>query len=160
MSGLLGIDVQMYSKNDVVDVHGTVDVNEFYYGKERVGDLGVGIKYRLTQQTEHDVDFSLSVDGEKALLTKGKLMSGVEDKDIALNINIPKFPLRVAGAFTPPGVLKLGGDMIGTFQVEGQMDKPLINGDLHFSAGTVEALPVGTTFKIDSSAIVLSLIHI
>lgn len=67
MSGLLGIDVQMYSKNDVVDVHGTVDVNEFYYGKERVGDLGVGIKYRLTQQTEHDVDFSLSVDGEKAL---------------------------------------------------------------------------------------------
>lgn len=155
MSGLLGIDVQMYSKNDVVDVHGTVDVNEFYYGKERVGDLGVGIKYRLTQQTEHDVDFSLSVDGEKALLTKGKLMSGVEDKDIALNINIPKFPLRVAGAFTPPGVLKLGGDMIGAFRVEGQMDKPLINGNLHFSAGTVEALPVGTTFKIDSSAIVI-----
>ncbi len=41
----------------------------FYYGKERVG-FGISIKYRLSQQTVHDVDFSLSVDGVKALLTK------------------------------------------------------------------------------------------
>ncbi len=74
---------------------------DFYYGKEHVGNLGLGIKYRLSRQTEHDVDFSLSVDGVKALLTKGKLMTGSEDKDIALDIDIPKFPLRVAGAFTP-----------------------------------------------------------
>lgn len=155
ISGLLGVDVQMYSKNNVIDVNGTVNVDEFYYGKERVGDLGLGIEYRLSQQTEHDVDFSLSVDGVKALLTKGKLMTGVEDKDIALDIDIPKFPLRVAGAFTPSGIIKLDGDMIGAFQVKGQMDQPLINGDLCFKDGSIEALMIGTTFKIDSSVIVI-----
>ena len=155
ISGLLGIDVQMYSKNNVIDVNGTVNVDEFYYGKERVGDLGLGIKYRLSQQTEHDVDFSLSVDGVKALLTKGRLMTGVEDKNIALDIDIPRFPLRVAGAFTPPGIMKLDGDMIGAFQVKGQMDQPLINGNLRFRDGTIEALMIGTAFKIDSSAIVI-----
>ena len=155
ISGLLGVDVQMYSKNDVIDVSGAVNVDDFYYGKEHVGNLGLGIKYRLSRQTEHDVDFSLSVDGVKALLTKGKLMTGSEDKDIALDIDIPKFPLRVAGAFTPPGIMKLDGDMIGAFQVKGQMDQPLINGDLRFKDGTIEALVIGTTFKIDSSAIVI-----
>ena len=80
ISGLLGVDVQMYSKNEVIDINGTVSVDDFYYRKEHVGDLGLGIKYRLSQQTEHDVDFSLSVDGVKALLTKGKLETGVEDK--------------------------------------------------------------------------------
>lgn len=155
ISGLLGVDVQMYSKNDVIDVSGAVNVDDFYYGKEHVGNLGLGIKYRLSRQTEHDVDFSLSVDGVKALLTKGKLMTGSEDKDIALDIDIPKFPLRVAGAFTPPGIMKLDGDMIGAFQVKGQMNQPLINGDLRFKDGTIEALMIGTTFKIDSSAIVI-----
>ena len=153
ISGLLGVDVQMYSKNDVIDVSGAVNVDDFYYGKEHVGNLGLGIKYRLSRQTEHDVDFSLSVDGVKALLTKGKLMTGSED--IALDIDIPKFPLRVAGAFTPPGIMKLDGDMIGAFQVKGQMNQPLINGDLRFKDGTIEALMIGTTFKIDSSAIVI-----
>lgn len=62
ISGLLGVDVQMYSKNDVIDVSGAVNVDDFYYGKEHVGNLGLGIKYRLSRQTEHDVDFSLSVD--------------------------------------------------------------------------------------------------
>ena len=81
--------MQMYSKNDVIDVSGAVNVDDFYYGKEHVGNLGLGIKYRLSRQTEHDVDFSLSVDGVKALLTKGKLMTGSEDKDIALDIDIP-----------------------------------------------------------------------
>ncbi|MFR4038559.1 MAG: hypothetical protein ACLTZT_12855 [Butyricimonas faecalis] len=109
--------------------------------------------YRLSRQTEHDVDFSLSVDKVKALLVKGKLMTGIEDKNMALDIDIPKFPLRVAGAFTPPGIMNLGGDMIGAFQVKGQMDQPLINGDLRFKDGTIEALMIGTTFKIDSSAI-------
>lgn len=59
------------------------------------------------------------MDGVKALLTKGRLMTGVEDKNIALDIDIPKFPLRVTGAFTPPGIMKLDGDMIGAFQVKG-----------------------------------------
>lgn len=57
ISGLLGIDVQMYSKNNVIDVNGTVNVDEFYYGKERVGDLGLGIKYRLSQQTSMTLVF-------------------------------------------------------------------------------------------------------
>ena len=141
--------MQMYSKNDVIDLNGAVKVDDFYYGKEHVGDLGIGMTYRLSRQTEHDVDFSLSVDKVKALLVKGKLMTGIEDKNMALDIDIPKFPLRVAGAFTPPGIMNLGGDMIGAFQVKGQMDQPLINGDLRFKDGTIEALMIGTTFKID-----------
>ena len=108
--------MQMYSKNDVVDLNGAVKVDDFYYGKEHVGDLGIGMTYRLSRQTEHDVDFSLSVDKVKALLVKGKLMTGIEDKNMALDIDIPKFPLRVAGAFTPPGIMNLGGDMIGAFK--------------------------------------------
>lgn len=156
MSGILGIDIQMYSKNNVIDVDGKIGVDEFYYGKERVGDLGLGIKYKLSQQTEHDVDFTLSVDGERAMLTKGKLMTGTEDENIALDIDIPNLPLRVANAFTPPGIVKLGGNLNGGFQVKGQVDKPLLNGNLRFRDGTVEALPVGTTFKIDSSAMIIN----
>mgnify|MGYP005761365907 CR=1 FL=1 len=155
ISGLLGVDVQMYSKNEVIDINGTVSVDDFYYRKEHVGDLGLGIKYRLSQQTEHDVDFSLSVDGVKALLTKGKLETGVEDKNIALDIDIPRFPLRLAGVFTPPGIMNLGGDMVGALQVKGQIDHPLINGNLRFRDGIIEALMIGTSFKIDSSTIVI-----
>ncbi|MFR4038558.1 MAG: hypothetical protein ACLTZT_12850 [Butyricimonas faecalis] len=39
ISGLLGVDMQMYSKNDVIDLNGAVKVDDFYYGKEHVGDL-------------------------------------------------------------------------------------------------------------------------
>jgi len=155
MSGILGIDMQMYSKNDVIDVNGKIGVDEFYYGKERLGDLGLDMKYKLSRQTEHDVNFTLSVDGERAILTKGKLMTGTDDKNMALDIDIPKLPLRVADAFTPPGIIKLGGNLNGGFQVKGQVDKPLINGSLRFRGGTVEVLPIGTIFMIDSSAMMI-----
>lgn len=156
MSGMLGGDMQIYSKNDVIDVNGKIGVDEFYYGKERLGDLGLDIRYKLSRQTEHDVNFALSVDGERAILTKGKLMTGTDDKNIALDIDIPKLPLRVVDAFTPPGIVKFGGDLNGGFQVKGQVDKPLINGDLRFREGTVKALPVGTIFNIDSSAMIIN----
>ena len=45
--------------------------------------------------------------------------------------------------------------MLRAFQVKGQMNQPLINGDLRFKDGTIEALMIGTTVKIDSSAIVI-----
>lgn len=155
MSGLLGIDLQMHSKNKVIDVDGSITVDEFNYQQERIGNLDMGIKYKLSRQTEHDIDFSLAVDGQQALLTRGKVMTGVDDQDIDLNIDIPDLPLRVAGAFTPPGMIRLGGSMVGAFRIKGEMDKPLINGNLSFRDGTVDVIPVGTTFKIDSSAITI-----
>lgn len=115
MSGLLGIDLQMHSKNKVIDVGGNITVNEFNYQQERIGNLDMGIQYKLSQQTEHDVDFTLSVDGVQALLTRGKVMTGADDQNIDLNIGIPELPLRLAGAFTPPGMIRLGGNMVGAF---------------------------------------------
>lgn len=153
MSGLLSIDLQMHSKNEVIDVSGNLTIDEFDYQRERIGNIGVGIKYRLSQQTEHDVDVTLSVDGVEALSTKGKVMTGADDKNMDLDVNIPKLPLRVAGAFTPPGIVRLSGDLAGAFQIKGQLDKPIINGHVRFKAGEVEALSVGTTFTIDSSLI-------
>ncbi|WP_270488329.1 translocation/assembly module TamB domain-containing protein [Butyricimonas synergistica] len=153
MSGLLGIDLQMHSKNKVIDVGGNITVNEFNYLQERIGNLDMGIQYKLSQQTEHDVDFTLSVDGVQALLTQGKVMTGADDQNIDLNIGIPELPLRLAGAFTPPGMIRLGGNMVGAFRIKGSMNNPLINGSLSFRDGEVEVLPVGTTFKIDTSAI-------
>ena len=83
------------------------------------------------------------------------MITGKEEQQMALDIDIPNFPLRIASAFTPPGIVKLGGDLTGSFRLEGQISKPLINGNLRFLNGTTEVLPVGTTFKIDSSAIII-----
>ena len=155
MSGMLGVDLQMHSKNEVIDVGGNITINEFNYQQERIGNLDMGIKYRLSRQTEHDVDFTLAVDGQQALLARGKMMTGPDDQNMDLNIGIPKLPLRVAGAFTPPGMIRLGGDMVGAFRIKGNMSQPLIDGNLSFREGEVEALPVGTTFKIDTSTITI-----
>lgn len=153
MSGLLGIDLQMHNRDDVMDVAGDIAIQEFSYQQQRVGNLGLDIKYRLSRQTEHDIDLSLSVDGEKALLTQGTLFTGKDDQHIDLGIDIPQFPLRVAGAFVPPGIIRLGGALTGNLQIKGQITQPDINGRLSFRDGEVEVYPVGTTFQIDSSRI-------
>lgn len=53
ISGLCRL-MQMYSKNNVIDINGTV--NGRILLREERGDLGLGIEYRLSQ-TEHDVIF-------------------------------------------------------------------------------------------------------
>lgn len=58
------------------------------------------------------------MDGVKALLTKGRLTGRGEDIKYCIGY-ILEFPcgLRI---FTPPGIMKLDGDMIGVSS-EGQM---------------------------------------
>ncbi|PXZ43676.1 hypothetical protein DMB45_10090 [Sanguibacteroides justesenii] len=153
MAGIFSAGLELKNQGHVLDVTGNIRLDQFFYEHRRVGNLELDAGYRLTREQLHEMDFALHLDGEKTVLAKGKVLTGNQDKNMSIDIDIPKFPLRVVNAFIPSGLVDLQGDLRGTIAFRGDPEHPLINGGILFQQGRVTVLPVGTLFQIDSNRI-------
>lgn len=153
MSGIFSTGLELKNQGHILDVNGNIRLDQFFYEHQRVGDLELDAGYRLTREQLHEIDFALHLDGDKTVLAKGMVLTGNQDKSMSIDVDIPKFPLRVANAFIPSGLVDLQGDLHGAIAFRGDLEHPLINGGFLFQQGHVTVLPVGTLFQIDSNRI-------
>ena len=155
MAGILNTDLSFYSQDKRIVADGDLNVKDFYYNRHRIGTMELDMNYMLDSGfVNHAVDFTLHLDSIKRALVKGKF-STLSNGKMIVDVDIPSLPLYVVNAFTPENLLDLSGEMVGKMDIRGTFKRPDITGFIGFSDGRVNVLPLGTTFRLDSTRIVV-----
>lgn len=156
LSGQLNTDLLIYSFDDGLGVNGEIEVNEFYYQKQRVGTIELDMDYSAGQHfSAHAVDFKLKLDSLRRVVAKGEFSTGQNDKSVSVDVDITDFPLQAVDAFIPNNLLNLQGLLVGGIRFRGTFDNPELEGALAFENGAAELLMIGTTFGLDTGQIVI-----
>lgn len=154
LSGILNTDLLLYSVEDHMIADGNLSINNFYYQKQRIGDVLLNIKYDAANRfTNHAVNFALYLDKMQRVIVKGRFSTAAQNREIDVDLDIPSLPLYIVNAFLPADVVKLNGDLKGRIELREDLDRPRINGGLAFRDGSAEVILLGTVFGLDSALI-------
>ena len=128
---------------------GTIDFENFYYDKTRVGDfsLGLGAAYGLDMST--DVRAMLKVNGHNSLSAYAKLVpdNGVLKAD-SVGVSLTRFPLNIADPFLG-NTVKLSGYLDGDMRMDGTFTAPRLNGAIQFDSVAVNIPMFDATLKFN-----------
>lgn len=148
MRGDLSADLRVNWENKTLTGNGNASLLNFYYGKERVGDLSADIDILTNRSGLMNADLALSVDGKKAVTLTGALNDSTRTSPFNLDLTMIHFPLSTANAFLP-GVARLTGTLNGSMDLTGDGNrKPRLNGFLQFDSATVRVDMLGTKLNI------------
>lgn len=154
LSGILNTDLKLYSIRKDMGVDGNIQVVELGYEQQRIGTVDLGLQYIAGNRfTDHTIDFELKIDSIRRALVKGTFSTSETKRDIAVDAEIPSFPLYILNAFVPADVMKLNGELTGNMHFRGTIDRPLLNGELAFHDGQADLVMLGTIFRLDPTPI-------
>ena len=134
--------------------NGTIDLNNLYYGRERVGtfNLAVNVANENRSRALH-ADVSLMVDGQKVITATGALNDSTAVNPFLLDFTMIKFPLRVVNPFLPKDVAQLSGVLNGRMDVTGNLAAPVFNGFLDFDSTAVKVGMTGASYRFSEEKI-------
>lgn len=148
IKGNLSADVNMrWDGSETIDGNGNIKLTDFVYGKETVGNFeaNFGVNTNMSGSVRATAD--LIVDGEKTMTISGALNDSTALSPFDLDLDVIRFPLRVANPFLPQGMATLTGTLNGKMDVNGDANKPIINGEIYFDQAALRLGMTGTSFK-------------
>lgn len=154
MGGILNTGLLFYSQDEHIMAEGMIGITGFTYNSERIGDTELSLNYSVGDHfSSHLIDFELQLDKQKRALAKGHFSTSEENRDLEVKLDLPSLPLYIVNAFIPEGIMKLQGELTGSLNIGGTVNKPMMNGNIAFKNGQTEIISLGTSFGIDSGAI-------
>ncbi|MCH5327884.1 MAG: translocation/assembly module TamB domain-containing protein [Coprobacter sp.] len=144
LGGILSTNLNLYLPQNQVDVKGILDVDGLTYDKQRVGDIGFGINYRLDSLDRQQAYANMMVNNIKVLTLSGSYDTRT-DSPADITVDIPGFPLETANPFLS-GTTRLQGTLHGNMKITGDIDAPRLNGYLQLASATASVPMIGTSF--------------
>lgn len=152
IKGNLSAGLRVNWENNVLNGTGTVDLTDFYYGKDKVGDFNADLAITTDADERIKADVDLWVNGEKTVALSGYLNDKDAESPFNMNLSMINFPLSVANPFLT-GTARLGGNLKGNFDIKGTSANPQMNGFLAFEKATVDVIMLGSTLSINGDSI-------
>ncbi len=131
---------------------GTIDVNDLYYERLRVGNFNADLNASYDFAGRTSAEAILAVDGHKSLKAHTVLVNdstgGMVPEDLGLTLT--RFPVKVANAFLGPDVASLAGYLNGEMAMSGKFSAPRLNGYIACDSLKVKIPMMGTTLSLDT----------
>jgi len=133
---------------------GTVDVNNLYYGRERVGTFGLGLDVANDPKSGLlRANADLFVDGVKVITASGNLNDSTAVNPFLLDFSMIHFPLRVVNPFLPKDMAQFSGMLNGRMDITGDLANPIFNGYLDFDSTAVKVGIMGSSYAFSEEKI-------
>jgi len=132
---------------------GVIDLDDLFYGKDRVGSFGLGVDITTTSGGTLRADASLMVDSVEVITARGSLNDTTARDPFLLDFSMIKFPLKTVNPFLPKEMAQLSGTLNGQMDITGSMTEPVFNGYLDFDSTAVKVGMLGTSFKFSEEKI-------
>lgn len=132
---------------------GTVSVKDFIYDRQSVGDFDLQLLAGVDFNGNTDARVSLLVDGAPALTASGKLRAdsaGGQMRAEGVNLQLTRFPLKVANAFLGKQTASLSGVLNGNMDMTGSFSDPRLNGYIAFDSTAVFIPMIGSRLAFDT----------
>lgn len=150
LTGRLNTDLHLELRKRGVIGNGNLTLDEFYYDKVRVGDIGADFRAgsNLANVTGGKIDFSL--DGEHIMALRGftRADSVTGANTTKLTLDLDTFPLRMLNPFIGPDMAQLKGALNGSLALSGSLTAPVLNGDLRTTGVSVYIPMAGSSIHI------------
>lgn len=153
ITGTVSGEVKVTSEFPNICGTGTVSVDDFTYGKERVGNFALDFDVDTNPSGTIYATTTMSVNGEKTMTISGNLNDSTAVNPFMLDFRVIRFPLAVVNPFLPKGTAKLTGVLNGEMDVTGDMTNPILNGFLDFDSTAVNVTMLGTPLTFSEARI-------
>lgn len=153
VKGDLDANVRLREVDGSLNGNGKVDLNGFYYGKERVAnialDFDVTTKPGGTVYARSDV----FIDGAKTMTLAGNLNDSTTTSPYNLDFSMIHFPLATVNPFLPPKIAKMRGTLNGSMRISGESGAPILNGSIDFDSTAVKLFMTNTEYAFSPDTI-------
>jgi hypothetical protein len=146
--GLINGTAQL--RNPTTDLTFTSDlqVGNLSYMRDTVGNLSVKVNNETPQTLAADI--SLLGNGNDIRLNGRYLLS---DKTLDMKLDLVNVALATIKPFATGQLDDASGNLRGTMAVSGTIDKPNVNGNIHFDSASVTPTLLGERFALTNEAI-------
>lgn len=155
MKGELGANLRFgWNNNDMSDItgHGSIDLNDLYYGRDRVGSFTLGLDVDNSARGLH-ANVDLLVDNVKVITASGVLNDSTLATPFLLDFSMIHFPLRTVNPFLPKDVAQLRGMLNGQMKITGDMVNPIFNGFIDFDSTAVTVGMTGASYAFSDEKV-------
>lgn len=154
MKGQLSADLTVGQRDNHMFVGGgMISLDDFYYGRDRVGSFQIDADVSTDARGTLNADFTLLVDSIRTITARGALNDSTQVSPFLLDFRMIHFPLKVVNPFLPPGTATLAGSLNGNMEITGSPAEPKFNGSIEFDSTTMNITMLGTTFKFSDEKI-------
>ncbi|MDE5969520.1 MAG: translocation/assembly module TamB, partial [Muribaculaceae bacterium] len=154
MKGDLSVNLKVGQReNHVFTGNGIISLDDFYYGRERVGSFKIDADISTNAKGTLNADLALMVDSIKTITVRGALNDSTAASPFLLDFRMIHFPLKVVNPFLPSGTATLSGMLNGNMEITGSSADPKFNGSIEFDSTTMKVTMLGTTFKFAETKI-------
>ena len=150
MKGDVSADMRINWKDGRLNGNGTVSLDEFFFGQERVGSFVADVGVSTDKKGQIKADATLQVDGVKTMTLSGRLNDENDDSPFKLDMTMIHFPLTVVNPLLPPDMASLKGSLNGMMKVSGDKDNPIFNGEMSLDSTSVMVGMIGTELKLSN----------
>lgn len=151
LKGNLNTDLHVELRPRGVVGHGTLALNDFFYDKTRVGNIGATFRAGSNLKQDAGGEVDLSLDNERVMTLRGYTVADTVTggNRTKITLDLDTFPLRIANPFLGKDVAQLEGYLDGSLEVSGSLSSPVLNGDLITSGVGILIPMAGSTIHIN-----------
>ncbi len=140
---------------------GTLNINDFYYDRKRVGDFDFTLAAGMGNKGKSAGKVGLVIDGAEAAAVQFVLAPDSINPNGGmlaerLKLILTKFPLAIANPFFPPETMKLAGALNGDMSLSGSFTAPLLNGSIACDSVSLFMNMLGTRFRFGGTPITVT----
>ncbi|MDE6379148.1 MAG: translocation/assembly module TamB, partial [Muribaculaceae bacterium] len=140
---------------------GTLDINDFYFDRKRVGDFSFNLAAGMGNKGKSAGKLGMLVDGKEAaavqfILAPDSLNPAGGLIAERLKLLLTEFPLDIANPFFPPQTMKLSGCLNGDMSLSGSFTDPKLNGSISCDSVGLLVNMLGTKFRFDRDPITVT----
>ena len=138
---------------DILTGKGFVDLDELYYGRDRVGTFRLDMDVASNAAGAINADIGLMVDSVRVMTATGCLNDSTRVNPFLLDFSMIHFPLRVVNPFLPKDVAQMSGMLNGRMDITGSVSEPKFNGYLDFDSTAVRVGMTGASYRFSEERI-------
>lgn len=154
LKGLFTTEAHLVQTAQSLQLAADVQIDDFFYEKNRVGDVGIEAVYLPGDGDDHHLDARLHLDGQEVLGVGGVYHASQQGR-LDADVDLQNFPLQLANGFIPDEMIRLTGNMDGSLHVKGAVTKPIMNGELVMDEVSGKVRQYGVNFRLDKKPIVM-----
>lgn len=128
-----------------------LQIKNFTYKKDTVGNISV----KVDNETANAFNANVKIEGNgNDVQLAGKYYTGESKMDLQLNIG--SLNLATVKPFASTQLKDAGGNLKGNITIAGTLDKPAVNGDVHFENAFIVPTVLGERFTLPNEKITIS----
>lgn len=154
IDGILASNMKLHYNDKYIWGNGKIYVDEFNYGRKRVGDIGFDARLAYVGSSQKVFAYAgVDIDGRSVAVAKGSVGDSLQSKFFNMDIQVDRLPLGAANAFLPKSFGHLSGYLNSSMKFKGTMEDPQIDGYLNFDSTKVALSAYGAKFSVDTTKI-------